>query len=186
MKEIQVSKSGLMVDVHTKRIVDSGQDGHDEYTVFMAKNADADADDWLVWLEYNADPVYLGWVDLEGNSDFSDAETDLSDTEISIKFIEEQAKEIAEEIAVYQEMGGVEYQAECHNHETGCDVTMKFRLETEAYVSNGARHGLPYVEYTAESVAENGLTARLFWEVPADMEDVSNHDWNDITGVDFR
>ena len=112
MKKYQVSKSGLMVDVNTKRILEKGVDGDDDYAIFMAKNADEE--NWLVYLEYNADPIYLGWVDLEGNSDFSDSEMDFSDSEISIGFIEKKANEYAEEIAAYQEMDGCEYEVDCY------------------------------------------------------------------------
>ena len=177
----------IKVNNNTKRVLFSGRDANNfEYTVYAAYcNAD---NCWVTWLEYNGDPIYIGWFDINGEIELDGRDFEWDDVDFDESYITEKIEDMIAEITSYEECDGDYYEAECHNHETGEDVAMSFKTTQQAYPADNGCYASGYddVEYIASAIAENGQICVLGWCVPKEIEDLSGFNWEEVHYVDFR
>lgn len=175
----------LAVDYNRERKLFDANDG---YTVFAAPQIDEE-ECFLIYAVSNSDPYYLGWYCPD--SEFGEID-EISGELGHFNFTWDEAidacRDIAEQFKQYDEQDtkhGFVTDVLCFDqYERNKELTIDIKLEQEAYPYQ--QIGEDEVEYIACGIASNGMRCFVSWYVPAEMDDVSFFDWNDVAEVDFR
>ena len=180
--------NNLAVERNLQRVLfESG-----EWAVYAAPKID-EPDCFIAYGETNGDPVYFGWycVDSEFGESWEDVYQDWDGLPFNFETILPHLISHAEDVEIYNNQDtqcGWLTDVECFNQNTGRDIVIDIKLTQHAYsTARPCNTGSPeIVEYEARGIAANGEYVMVSWYVPADIEDLSDFDWDDVGGVDFR
>lgn len=175
----------LAVDYNRERKLFDANDG---YTVFAAPQIDEE-ECFLIYAVSNSDPYYLGWYCPDSEfGEIDEISGELGYFNFTWDKVIDACRDIAEQFKQYVEQDtkhGFVTDVLCFDqYERNKELTIDIKLEQEAYPLQEI--GEDKVEYIASGIASNGMRCLVSWYVPAEMEDVSLFDWDDVGGVDFR
>lgn len=175
----------LAVDYNRERKLFDANDG---YTVFAAPQIDEE-ECFLIYAVSNGDPYYLGWYCPDSEfGEIDEISGKLGYFNFTWDEVIDACRDIAEQFKQYDEQdtkhGWVTDVLCFDQYERNKELTIDIKLEQEAYPYQDI--GEDEVEYIACGIASNGMRCFVSWYVPAEMDDVSFFDWNDVAEVVFR
>ena len=173
----------LSVNKNEQRLLRISED----WKIFAASQTDT-YNCFLIYGYTNGDPVYFGWYcpETEYGEMYEDVYLEYDGLPFNFDDLLLEVKSHSEDVKQYEEQSiehGFLTNVECFNQTTGEDIVIDIKLKEEAYPSK--RNG-DFIEYESTGIASNGETCLVSWNIPANMDDVSYFDWDDVCGVDFR